>query len=228
MSCCHCQATEQQFDEAFARRDLKRYRRKGPDKTTLLILEALRSESLSEASLLDVGGGIGVLQHELLGDAVTSAVLVEASSAFLAVAREEGERRGHAEKITFSHGDFVELAAELPRADVVALDRVVCCYPGLDSLVSLSAAKVSRLYLASFPRRRWFVRLGNAIENAIRKLKGDAFRTFIHPEAEIEAVLDRAGLQRCYRRRTLVWDVVGYRRASLEEPDASRPGSPPE
>ncbi len=211
MNCCHCQATERQFDDAFARRDLKRYGKKGPDKTTRLILEAIRSQSPSPASLLDVGGGIGVLHHELLDSPESSAIHVEASSAFLAVAREEAERRGHGEKVTFTHGDFVDLAAALPRAEVVALDRVVCCYPELDGLVSLSAAKASRLYLASFPRRRWLVRLVNAVENAIRKLKRDAFRTFVHPESEIEALLDRAGLRCCYRRRTFAWEVVGYR-----------------
>lgn len=217
MTCCHCRATERQFDEAFARRDLKRYRKKGPDKTSRLILEAVRSQSPSEASLLDVGGGIGVLHHELLGGSVASAVHVEASSAYLTAAREEAERRGHRGQVTFTHGDFVELAPELLPAEVVTLDRVVCCYPALDGLVGLSAERASRLLLASYPRSRWWVRLGNAIENGIRWLKRDAFRTFVHPEAEIEALLERAGLRRYWDRKTFIWRVVGYRRASPQQ-----------
>ena len=210
MTCCHCQATDRQFDDAFAKRDLKRYRKKGPDKTTRLMIEALRSQRLSSAVLLDIGGGIGVLHHELLGEPVSSAIHVEASSAFVEIARQEAERRGHGERVTFALGDFVDLAAQLPEADVVALDRVICCYPELESLVGLSAAKASRLYLVSFPRWRWLVRLGNAFENTVRKLKRDAFRTFVHPQTEIEALLDGAGLRCCYRRRTFLWEVVGY------------------
>jgi tRNA1(Val) A37 N6-methylase TrmN6 len=216
VSCCHCQATEKQFDDAFAARDLKRYRKKGPDKTTRLILEAVREQVPSQSSLLDVGAGIGVLHHELLGEQVSRAIHVEASPAFVAAARGEAERRGHGDRITFTHGDFVGLAEGLPQADIVALDRVVCCYPEYESLVRLSAAKATRLYLASFPRWRWFVRLGNALENAIRKLKRNEFRTFVHPPAEIEALLARAGLRCCHRRRTWAWEVVAFRPAMPE------------
>ncbi len=47
MTCCHCQATEVQFDEAFARRDLKLYQCKGPGKTTRLLVEAIRASGSS-------------------------------------------------------------------------------------------------------------------------------------------------------------------------------------
>lgn len=37
----------------------------------------------------------------------------------------------------FRYGDFVSLAPDLETADLVTLDRVVCCYPELEPLVYL-------------------------------------------------------------------------------------------
>src|SRR5438067_9283226 len=131
--CCDCYSDK--FDEAKAAEDLARYRRDGPDRTTRLLLDALRAEGVSGATLLDVGGGVGVVQHELLGAAVRHAVAVDASRAYVRTARAEAERRGTAERTTSLLGDFVALAPEIAPADVVTLDRVICCYADMESLV---------------------------------------------------------------------------------------------
>src|SRR5688572_21687218 len=129
MSCYHCEATERHFGEAHAEEDLRRYRKRGPDKTTRILLDGLMAQDLAGATLLDVGGGIGVIPHELLARGVTGATLVDAASSYLTAAGAEAQRRGHRERIKFVHGDFVPLAGQLPEADLVTLDRVVCCYP---------------------------------------------------------------------------------------------------
>jgi len=111
MSCCQCDGIEEQFNHAAARKSLKRFRRRGPDKTTRLLIEGLRhaldEDDVRGAVLLDVGAGVGAIHHELLDGRVERAVHVDASSGHLAVAREETERRGHGARVQFVSGDFV-------------------------------------------------------------------------------------------------------------------------
>jgi len=218
MSCCaHCQAAESQFGRAVAHQDLVRYRKKGPDITTRLLLELLREHGLKGGTLLDIGAGVGVIHHELLGEGIDRAVHVEAASAYLVEARAEVDRRGHASDVEFVQGDFVDCADTLDRADIVTLDRVVCCYPDDIALVTRSAEKAIRTYVLSVPRDRWYVRAMVALQNVVRRLKGNAFRTFVHSTAGIDRLLRATGFVRRRHRATLVWEVMLYEReASLE------------
>jgi len=90
MACCtgYC-AAEAQFDGKVAGHDLRRYRRRGADVTTRLLLEELRRQPLEGRRLLDVGGGIGVISAELAETGLASVTMVEASPAYLEVARRE-------------------------------------------------------------------------------------------------------------------------------------------
>jgi SAM-dependent methyltransferase len=215
MTCCrHCAGIEREFDDATARRDLRRYRRKGPLPGTRLLLQALRAEGVRDATLLDIGGGVGAIHHELLGDGAAAAVHVDASPSYLAAARAEAERRGHADRTTFTHGDFVELAPELDAADVVTLDRVICCYPDMERLVGLSAERAGRLYGLVFPREDWWVRPAFPLANAWFRLRRCPFRIFHHAASEVDAVIRARGLNRVYEASTVLWRVWVYRRAT--------------
>ena len=44
MNCCQCQGIELEFNRQTALKDLKRYQKKGPDKTTRILLDALKAE----------------------------------------------------------------------------------------------------------------------------------------------------------------------------------------
>ena len=96
MSCCaHCSAIGTTFDRRVARRDLARYRRRGPNRSTRALLAAIGDAGgVAGASVLDVGGGVGAVTEELLASGAARATLVDASPAYLSSAREEGERRG--------------------------------------------------------------------------------------------------------------------------------------
>jgi magnesium-protoporphyrin O-methyltransferase len=211
VTCSQCASIEDHFDKA-GPCNLARYRKKGPDVTTRLLLEGVRAQDVAGGSLLDIGGGIGVMHHELLDGTTTTAVNVEVSGGYLAAAREESERRDHSERVRFVQGDFIELATQLPEADVVTLDRVICCYPDADRLVHDSVAKCRRLYAASYPLDHWYVRAGVALENAIRRLRGNSFRTYVHSTERIERSIVAAGFERCFSRTTLAWQIVVFRR----------------
>jgi hypothetical protein len=219
MHCSQCDGIEHQFDRRAARRNLRRYRRRGPDTTTRLLIAALRDamndRGAHDASLLDIGAGIGAIHHELLDDHVTRAVHVDASSAHLAAAREETERRGHGARVEFVAGDFVAMAAQVPAADVVTLDRVICCYHDMRQLVGLSAQKATRLYGAVYPREIGWMHLGIAAINLWQRITRSSFRVFLHEPSAIDAVLRGAGLERMSVRRTIGWEVVVYARPSV-------------
>lgn len=127
-------------------------------------------------------------------------------------AKEEAARRGHAERVTFLHGDFVALAPDIAPADVVALDRVICCYPDMEQLVSASAAKAQRLYGAVFPRERWLLKGVLALGNCARRLRRNAFRTYVHPTGAIDSTVLRQGLRPRSVSDTLLWRVAVYSR----------------
>ena len=149
-----CQAQDEVFGERTARHDLRRYRRRGPSKPTRMLLEALEREGIEGATVLDIGGGVGAIQQELLAAGAAQGTAVEASDAYLSAAAEEAERRGQADRVRQLRGDFVELAGEVEPADVVTLDRVICCYPDMEALVGRSADRARRLYGSSIPATR--------------------------------------------------------------------------
>jgi magnesium-protoporphyrin O-methyltransferase len=213
MTCCtrYC-AAESNFDRKRAESDLRRYRRRGADVTTRLLLEEIRRRPLEGWRLLDIGGGIGVIGAELAGNGVASATMVEASPAFLEVARRETASRYGSRPTEFILGDFAAIAGTVPDADVVTLDRVVCCYPDGEALLREAAAKTRHLLAFTYPRDRWFARMVIAVDNFQRRLRGNTFRAFVHSPERMDGVLEAAGLVREARRKTFVWEVELFRR----------------
>jgi predicted RNA methylase len=67
------------FGARTARRDAKRYRRKGLDDTAGVMVDFLRRRGLEGASVLEIGGGVGALETELLRAGAAQAVNVEPS-----------------------------------------------------------------------------------------------------------------------------------------------------
>jgi SAM-dependent methyltransferase len=212
MPCNCCEITDNAFSEAEAHADMKNYRRKGPANQTKLILVAIRSLGLKNADLLDIGGGIGAIHHELLEDVAHKATHVDASSAYLKEAKEETARRGYSERVNFIHADFTDVASELPKADIVTLDRVVCCYPNFRGLLK-AAAEHSRIAVAlTYPRETWYMRVASRVINFFQGLRKDPFRVFLHPVAEMDSLLKGEGFERVSLRRLFVWEMSFYRK----------------
>jgi magnesium-protoporphyrin O-methyltransferase len=211
MPCAQCEGIESEFGERTARRDLARFRRKGPRRTTRMLLDAIRATADSDdGTVLDVGGGVGTIHHLLLDQGNPRATHVDASTAYLAAAREEARRRGHEQRVEFLHGDFLDLAPGIAAADIVTLDRVVCCYPDVQALVTESASRARRVYGLVYPRDHWLARAGAPLINLLMRIKGSAYRSFVHPTAVVESLARDAGLSRRSLRRTLFWQVAVF------------------
>ena len=212
MPCNCCEITDNTFGEEEAKTNLKDYRKRGPANQTKLILEAVRSLGLKDAALLDVGGGIGTIHHELLKDVASAATHVDASSAYLKVATEEAKRLGHEAQVKFIHADFTDVAAELPKVDVVTLDRVVCCYPNMRGLLKAASSKSKKAIALTYPREEWNIKMVMGLMNLFQKIIRDPFRVFVHPVAEMEALLNREGMRRTLTRKLFVWEMSLYER----------------
>lgn len=213
MDCDQCQGIEAKFNQKYVAKKYIKYSQDGPKKTTLCLLEALQSENIQGMTLLDIGGGLGDIQHALLKSGVSSAVNVEGSEAYVEACQAEAARQGHANRIRHLHGDFVKMASEIPRADIVTLDRVICCYPDMPQLVRLSAQKALRFYGAVYPRDAWWVKLAMQIYYNLRYvLQNNPMRNFVHPTKEVEAIVRENGLNRHFYREMGPWQVVVFSR----------------
>lgn len=214
MTCCDTPAWAGQFDRRRAVRDLRDYRRHGPAATTRALIGTLQRAGVQDATLLDIGGGIGAIQFELLAAGARTATSVDASADYLAAAREEAARRGVTPRIQFRQGDFVALAPHIAVADIVTLDRVVCCYEKMDPLVRLSAERCGRLYGLVYPRDLWLERAVVRVQNVIRRLWGNPFRSYVHSVATMDALIRSLGFVLRQNVRTFIWEVAVYERAA--------------
>jgi SAM-dependent methyltransferase len=209
-------AAERQFTDAIAARDLKRYLAKGPGHTTRLLRDGLLRAGQVDGVVLDIGAGIGALTFELLEAGATRAIAVDASPAYIATASREAARRHRLEAIQFVGADFLDVAPGIPSAALVTLDRVVCCYPASEPLLSEALRHAERCFAFSYPRDLWFVRIWNALLNGKRRLTGSRFRTYIHSASRMATAVAAAGFDLVSRRRTWVWCVDVYARSTSQ------------
>ena len=98
--CPHCEGADAIFDQKTAEGDLRDYQQGGAGGTTKQLLDAIKSRGVSGLSLLDIGGGIGVIQHELAAAGVGRVTDVDASRAYLRMAREVNSLRPDASGCT--------------------------------------------------------------------------------------------------------------------------------
>src|SRR5678815_1450685 len=210
--CCSNFSTDasEQFNQKKVAQELKNYRENGPRKTTRMLTDSITRAGQLRGTVLDIGAGIGGLTLALLDGGATSAIAVDASSAYVDAARVEAMQRGRETAIRFVHADFVQVASQLPCSSIVTLDRVVCCYPSCEQLLEAALSLAERCLALSYPRDVWYVRIGTLLENGERWLRRSSFRTFVHPVALIEETIQRAGFRLTSRRQTRVWSVDVY------------------
>jgi len=195
-----------------AKRAAARYRKKGVDKTARLMLAFLEEQGIEGATVLEIGGGVGEVQIELLKRGAARTVNLELSPAYdeeaTRLVREAGvegraERRLH---------DIAANPGGVEPADVVVLNRVVCCYPDYERLLGAAADHARRLLVFSYPPRNVLSRLLLGSENLLFKLRRKEFRTFAHPPARMLAVVEERGLLQAYAYRPVVWQIAGFER----------------
>jgi magnesium-protoporphyrin O-methyltransferase len=211
-SCCNPRGCDGFFTPRLARRAAKRYREKGLDKTGQRMVAFLEQQGIDGATVLEIGGGVGELQIELLKSGAARAVNLELSPAYDEEAARLLREAGFEERAERRLHDLAAQPAGVEAADVVVLHRVVCCYPDYERLLGAAAEHARRLLVFSYPRRNAVSRLSIAAENLFFRLRRIEFRAFAHPPTQMFAVLEEHGLRRVYAHRPLVWQVAGFER----------------
>jgi SAM-dependent methyltransferase len=230
-SCCGegIPSCERVFDRRTADADLRALRTKGaPWATRALIEQLAANDDLAGATVLDVGAGVGAVHLELLARGADRAVDVDGAGAYVAVAREEAERRGLSDRVEHVLGDLVIVAPTLEPSDLVALDRVVCCYGDVVALLGAASALARRRLGLVYPRDRWWVRTGAAIGNLLVFRRKDGYRMLIHREPAIAGLLEAAGLARVARRDGRLWRVETWERVGPAAPGRALGAAGPE
>lgn len=211
--CCNVSGYRDLFNDKEARRNLRRYEKKGLDEITRSMVDYLVSRGMEGRSVLEAGGGIGTIQIELLQAGAASAVNVELSGEYEPVATDLLEQANLSDRVRRLVGDFTDLASDL-EADDVVLNRVICCYPYVDRLMAAALSSSKRFVAATFPRDRVLAKLSVGLSNTYYKLRRIDFKGFVHPTDRIEAAAASEGFQVVFRDRNLLWDAVVFERAA--------------
>ena len=190
----------------------RRYRRRGLDRTQERLVGFLTERGIDGATVLEIGGGVGEIQVELLRRGVGSVTNLEISTSYEDEARALLEQSGMTDRVTRRLLDIATAPDDVAMADVVVLHRVVCCYPDYARLLGAAGAHARRLLVFSYPPSNPVTRLGIGWENLVRRLRRNEFRAFVHPPQAMVEVLEAQGLTTRYRHRGLSWDVVGLER----------------
>ncbi len=204
---------EHVFDRRTADADLREFRRDGPSWASRTLIGALAEGlSLAELSVIDIGAGVGAVHIGLLERGARSAVDVDGSSAYLHAAREEAVSRGFEKQVSYVLGDVTDMAGTMGQADLVALDRVVCCYPDAAALMRTAAALARRRVGFVLPRDTWWTRAGVAIANPILFRRSAGYRMHVHAATLVTGPLETAGFRRLAVRDGRVWRIETWER----------------
>lgn len=212
MTCCccpHSRAAGRIFSR-FARRARRRFERRGLEPSQRQLLAGLERAGFAGASLLEVGSGVGHLHQTLLERGAGSALGIDLAPRMTEEARAWAAERGLAARTRYLTGDFMALAEDVEPADVTILDKVICCYPDADALVHASLARTRRVYALTYPRRRWFVRLGAALGAVCLRLIGSDFRAYVHDPERVEGWIGAEGFAKRFEAVTPVWLTQVY------------------
>jgi SAM-dependent methyltransferase len=212
--CCPSRDYHRFFNQRFARRLANRYRKRGLDPTAQTMVEFLRAVGLQGASVLEVGGGVGEIEIELLRAGAARAQNLELSPAYERQARTLAEQAGVQGRLDWRLHDLAADPGAVVPADLVVLHRVVCCYPDYARLLAAAADHARRALVFSYPPHNPLSRAFYGEFNLVMRLTRSSFRGFAHPPGAMLAVLEEHGLRRTYARRSRIWQVAGLERVS--------------
>ena len=195
------------FGARFAKRMAARYRKRGLDATAQAIVDLVTQGGVQGATVLEVGGGVGEIQLELLRRGAASATNLELSPGYEREAAALIEDAGLGGRV---HRRLIDIATDpagVEPADIVVLHRVVCCYPDVAKLLGAAADHARSQLVFSFPPRNAASRTVVWMQNRLLGWGGRQFRTFAHPPTAMLAVLAEHGLQAAIASRGAVWQV---------------------
>jgi len=212
--CCTPKGYRRVFSEKTASAEARRYRRKGLDRVSRRITDLIKKRGVEAQKLLEEGGGIGAVEIELLKAGMAKAVNVELTPTYEAAAGELLREAGLADRVERRVMDFAEAGIEVGTADVVVLNRVICCYPDMPKLAGAAAERTGHVLVMSFPNDRWWTRLGLTVANFGLRVIRMQFQVFMHSPDLILATVEQRGFRTSLNERGLFWQVAALERSA--------------
>ena len=206
--CCSPKGYRWVFSESSARSEARRYRRKGLDATSRRIFDFVKKQGVEGRTVLEVGGGIGAIQLELLKAGAARAVSVELTPTYEEEATALLREMGLEERVERRIMDFAAAGAAVDGADIVIMNRVICCYPDMPRLAGTASEHARELLVMSFPRRTWWMRIAMFLGNTILRATRREFHIFLHPPSGILATSEQHGLRTVHNQSGVVWTVA--------------------
>ena len=211
--CCARHGQEKLFGERFAKRVARRYRRKGPDAMARALARRASARGLEGATVLELGGGIGQVLLELLKAGAREGEVVELVPSYEQHARALAAEAGLADRAAFRTADIVADPTARRPADIVVLNKVVCCTPDGVELAGIAAALARRTLVLSFPRDVWWARGFFAVGNTFFRLRRQSFRAFVHSPEALRQAAEAHGLTLASERDGPLFRIAAFERA---------------
>ena len=213
--CCTPKGYKWVFSERSAQNEARRYRRSGLDPTSRRIVEFLKGQGIDGRTVLEVGGGIGAIQIELLKAGAARATSVELTPTYEEVAKQLLADAGLTDRVDRRIMDFAQASDQVEQADIVIMNRVLCCYPDMPRLAGAAADHARKTLVVTFPRRTWWTRSGLGIANIVLQLTRREFHIFVHKPAEIIATSERHGLRPVVNQPGFLWQLAALGRGAV-------------
>jgi magnesium-protoporphyrin O-methyltransferase len=212
--CCSPKGYSSIFSEKRAHAEARRYRRHGLDRTSRRIAELLKQQGIAGRTLLEVGGGIGAIQIELLRAGITRAVNIELTPTYEGAAQALLAEAGLEDRVERRVMDFAEANGEVEAADIVIMNRVICCYPDMPKLAGAAADHTREVLVVSFPIERWWTRALISLGDLALRVARQQFQVFLHPPQKIVATAEQHGLKPISNQASFFWEVASLGRST--------------
>lgn len=206
--CCDARGCDKVFGPKFAAHVADRYRKRGLDRTSQRMVDWLAAQGIEGATVLEIGGGVGEIQLELLKRGAAHTTNLELTDAYDGHARALADEAGVADRMDRRIGDVAADDSVAEPADIVVLHRVVCCYPDIDRLLEAAAEHAERAVVLSHPPRNLLSRTLLGIQNLGLRVMGREYRTFAHPPEVMVEILRRHGFAASHIHRGPIWHVL--------------------
>ena len=214
--CCGREGYEETFGSWFSRRVARRYQRRGLDKTAARMVAFLADHGVNGASVLEIGGGVGDIQVELLKRGAVRTTNLELVESYESDAQALAATAGVSDRITRRQLDIAASPDDVEAHDIVVLHRVVCCYPDYQRLLGAAAAHATRILVFSHPPRTLLVRAVFGTENGVRRLRRNPFRAYVHDPNALIAAAEGSHLRTTFRHRGHTWHIVGLTTGAIK------------
>ncbi|MEM6801714.1 MAG: hypothetical protein AAF696_09950 [Bacteroidota bacterium] len=210
-SCCNT-TYQGTFDDKRAKKELKEYEASGIKENSQALYQLLQLLDLRDKSMLEIGGGIGSLIFESFTLGLKTAQYVDISEAYFHTFKSALKARNLEDKVAIHLGDFVVLEEKVQKADLVVLDKVICCYEDYEALVQNSTAKAASWYAITIPKDSWWIKILFSYFIFLKRLKKDFFRPYIHKHRLIFDQIHKAGFQLKEERKNFMWKSFLFER----------------